>query len=77
MSDQQIDVKPTAQITLPLPQFSKSDLKTWEKLIGIWSESCPAAQSDQVKIIIFNLGLSLQELILEDEIPKFEIEIEI
>ncbi|OAF71198.1 hypothetical protein A3Q56_01047 [Intoshia linei] len=69
MSDEQIDVKPTLKIQLPLPQFSRSGIKTCEKLIRIWSESSPAAQTDQVKLIIFNFEISLQDLLLEDELP--------
>ncbi|OAF65339.1 hypothetical protein A3Q56_06950 [Intoshia linei] len=42
---------------------------TWGKLIRLWSESCPAPQSNQVKLIIFNLEISLQELLLEEKFP--------
>ncbi|OAF70333.1 hypothetical protein A3Q56_01900 [Intoshia linei] len=40
-----------------------------EKLIRICSESSLASQTDQVKLIIFNFEIGLQDLLLEDELP--------
>ncbi|OAF64207.1 hypothetical protein A3Q56_08073, partial [Intoshia linei] len=68
MSDQMLDVKPT-NFVIPIPKFSKSNVETWGKLIRLWSESCQAPQSDQIKLIIFNLEISLHKLLLEEKLP--------